>query len=101
MKKLHAAFGLAALAAVAFACTGGADTGDSTTGPVTTTPTSQEQVEVPPGMTVTATFASATLGDDCAKAESSFAPSDCYVPPDGGGSCRGTSTCQQSNMQIS
>jgi hypothetical protein len=101
MKKLHAAFAFAALAAVGFACTGGAGTGDSTTGPVTTTPTSQEQIEVPPGITVTATFVSATLGDDCAaKADSSFAPSDCYVPPDGG-SCRGTSTCQQSNMQIS
>jgi hypothetical protein len=100
MKKLCAALALASLGAVVFACTGGGSETNRTSGPVTATPTSQEQVEVPPGITVTATFVSATLGDDCAaKAESSFAPSDCYVPPDGG-TCRGTSTCQQSNMQI-
>ncbi len=78
------------------ACVGGTGT-TSENGPAEP-PTSQGRIVVSPTLTVTATFVSATLGDDCgsaAPAESRFA--DC-APVDGG-SCGG-SFCQQSSMQI-
>ena len=93
------------LGLAAFACTGGA--GDPSTGGVTgnttTTPEARATPEArvaPPAtkLEVTATFVSATLGEDCQGAGRPQADEFC-APSQDGGIC-GT-VCQQSNMQLS
>lgn len=101
MLKVTSALAAVALAAVLFACSGGTGT---IGGANTSAPVDNGQLTSANGLSVEATIASVTLGDECgssgapaqgdvagrcASDESGFAPSGC-----GGG-------CQQSNVQIS
>ena len=66
-----------------------------------TTPQNPTTVTTPSSnLEVKATLTAATLGEDCGEAKGSAGISaDCAPSPDGG-SCGGTSFCQQSNMQF-
>lgn len=102
LKRFHGATVLGAfgLAAAVFACTAGT-VGSSSGSSGSTQPQTQAEVTSTAGLVITATISAATLGEECGNGGSLKAPSagDC-APSEDGGTCGGTSYCQQSNVQI-
>jgi len=85
--------GLALSAAALIACTAGTGGNGTGTGPGGSSPPEQTAEVNRSGLTVTATIASVTLGDECGSSSGLAAPSqDCA------GDCR--SSCESSNVQI-
>jgi hypothetical protein len=98
MPKLASTCAAIALAAVLFACSGGTGTIGGT-GTSSSTPVENGQLTSANGLSVEATIAAATLGDECGGA--SGAPSSDFAGKCASESGDCGSYCQQSNVQIS
>lgn len=103
LKRVHGATVLGAvglaLAATVLACTAGT-VGSSSGSSGSTLPQTQAEVTSTAGLVITATISAATLGEECGSSGSLRAPSADCAPSEDGGTCGGTSYCQQSNVQI-